>query len=158
MIEAAIQETLNWLDRPKLWPTKDIEGKRKELEGVVNPIMMKAYEAVGGGERLEAKTGLKSYCFTARTILQDPKLKDKFKAGQKEGIEAFIQRTLDLLEIPSSVFADKDDFEGMQKELEEALNPIMMKAYQAAGGGEMPSATIDVEEDHTRFVLSPTAC
>merc|ERR1712150_14520 len=34
--------------------------------------------------------------------------------------------------------AEKDEFEGKQKELEGVVNPIMMKVYQAAGGGGMP--------------------
>merc|ERR1711918_230091 len=32
----------------------------------------------------------------------------------------------------------KDEFEAKQKELEGVVNPIMMKVYQAAGGGGMP--------------------
>lgn len=38
----------------------------------------------------------------------------------------------------SSQLAEKDEFEGKQKELEGIVNPIMMKVYQAAGGGGMP--------------------
>merc|ERR1712107_787867 len=34
--------------------------------------------------------------------------------------------------------AEKDEFEAQQKELEGIVNPIMMKVYQAAGGGGMP--------------------
>merc|ERR1712136_305244 len=35
--------------------------------------------------------------------------------------------------------AEKDEFEAKQKELEGVVNPIMMKVYQAAGGGgDMP--------------------
>merc|ERR1712056_133724 len=32
----------------------------------------------------------------------------------------------------------KDKFEAKQKEIEGIVNPIMMKVYQAAGGGGMP--------------------
>lgn len=35
--------------------------------------------------------------------------------------------------------SEKDEFESKQKELEGIVNPIMMKVYQAAGGGgDMP--------------------
>ena len=34
--------------------------------------------------------------------------------------------------------AETDEFEAKQKELEAVVNPIMMKVYQAAGGGGMP--------------------
>merc|ERR1711933_429163 len=47
-IEAAVQETLDWLDKNQLAEKDDVEGKQKELEGVVNPIMMKVYQAAGG--------------------------------------------------------------------------------------------------------------
>ena len=34
--------------------------------------------------------------------------------------------------------AEKDECEAKQKELEGVVNPIVMKAYQAAGGSGMP--------------------
>merc|ERR1719263_2409079 len=48
-IEAAVQETLDWLDKNQLAEKDEFEAKQKELEGVVNPIMMKVYLAAGGG-------------------------------------------------------------------------------------------------------------
>merc|ERR1712064_259833 len=67
-------------------------------------------------QKIEAKNGLENYCFTMRNTLSDDKLKDKFEGGEKE------------------------KFEAKQKELEGVVNPIMMKVYQAAGGGggDMP--------------------
>merc|ERR1711939_718576 len=38
-IESAVQECLDWLERNQM----------AELEGVVNPIMMKVYQSAGGG-------------------------------------------------------------------------------------------------------------
>merc|ERR1711918_336310 len=69
--------------------------------------------------KIEAKNGLENYCFSLRNSLSEEKLKDKFEGDDKEKIE-------------------KDEFEAKQKELEGIVNPIMMKAYQAAGGGGMP--------------------
>merc|ERR1712151_363880 len=48
-IENAVQETLDWLDKNQLAEKDEFEAKQKELEGVVNPIMMKVYQAAGGG-------------------------------------------------------------------------------------------------------------
>merc|ERR1719499_454642 len=62
-------------------------------------------------QKIEAKNGLENYCFTMRNTLQEEKLKEKFEDGDKEKID------------------------GKQKELEGVVNPIMMKVYQAAGGG-----------------------
>merc|ERR1712072_1090235 len=47
-IEKAVQETLDWLDENQLAEKDEFEAKQKELEGVVNPIMMKVYQAAGG--------------------------------------------------------------------------------------------------------------
>merc|ERR1712026_191162 len=48
-IEKAVQETLDWLDKNQLAEKDEFEARQKELEGVVNPIMMKVYQAAGGG-------------------------------------------------------------------------------------------------------------
>merc|ERR1712227_183526 len=77
-----------------------------------------------------------NYCFTMRNTLNEEKLKDKFEGGDKEKIEAAVQETLDWLD--KNQLAEKDEFEAKQKELEGIVNPIMMKVYQAAGGGGMP--------------------
>merc|ERR1711972_700788 len=87
-------------------------------------------------EKVEAKNGLENYCFTMRNTLQEEKLKDKFDAGDKEKIEAAVQDALDWLD--KNQLAEKDEFEAKQKEVEGIVNPIMMKVYQAAGGGGMP--------------------
>merc|ERR1712018_898608 len=83
--------------------------------------------------KIEAKNGLENYCFTMRNTLQEEKLKDKFEDGDKDKIEKAVQETLDWLD--KNQLAEKDEFEGKQKELEGIVNPIMMKVYQAAGGG-----------------------
>merc|ERR1712039_1006060 len=48
-IEKAVQEALDWLDKNQLAEKDEFGAKQKELEGVVNPIMMKVYQAAGGG-------------------------------------------------------------------------------------------------------------
>merc|ERR1711934_1340222 len=83
--------------------------------------------------KVEAKNGLENYCFTMRNTLQEEKLKDKFEGGDKEKIESAVTEALDWLD--KNQLAEKDEFEAKQKELEGIVNPIMMKVYQAAGGG-----------------------
>merc|ERR1712040_26648 len=84
-------------------------------------------------QKIEAKNGLENYCFTMRNTLNEEKLKEKFESGDKEKIEQAVQETLDWLD--KNQLAEKDEFEAKQKELEGVINPIMMKVYQAAGGG-----------------------
>merc|ERR1712011_31895 len=87
--------------------------------------------------KIEAKNSLENYCFTMRNTLNEEKLKDKFEDGDKEKIEKAVQESLDWLD--KNQLAEKDEFEAKQKELEGVVNPIMMKVYQAAGGGgDMP--------------------
>merc|ERR1712118_358193 len=83
--------------------------------------------------KIEAKNGLENYCFTMRNTLKEEKLKDKFEGDDKDKIEKAVQEALDWLD--KNQLAEKDEFEAKQKELEGVVNPIMMKVYQAAGGG-----------------------
>ena len=48
-IEAAIKETLEWLDENQAAEKEDYEEKLKEVEGICNPIVSKAYAKGGGG-------------------------------------------------------------------------------------------------------------
>merc|ERR1712014_525067 len=83
------------------------------------------------------KPRLTAWCKRLKSM-QPKKLQDKFEADDKSKIETAVQETLDWLD--KNQLAEKDEFEGKQKELEGIVNPIMMKVYQAAGGaGEMPA-------------------
>merc|ERR1712166_966035 len=42
------KHSIGWLDKNQLAEKDEFEAKQKELEGVVNPIMMKVYQAAGG--------------------------------------------------------------------------------------------------------------
>merc|ERR1712098_670188 len=46
-IEKAVQETLDWLDRNQMAEKDEFDAKQKELEAVVNPIMVKVYQTEG---------------------------------------------------------------------------------------------------------------
>eukprot|EP00419_Tripos_fusus_P035802 CAMPEP_0172777220 /NCGR_PEP_ID=MMETSP1074-20121228/201282_1 /TAXON_ID=2916 /ORGANISM="Ceratium fusus, Strain PA161109" /LENGTH=732 /DNA_ID=CAMNT_0013614133 /DNA_START=63 /DNA_END=2263 /DNA_ORIENTATION=+ len=109
-----------------------------EIDRMVQEAEKYAAEDEANKSKVEAKNGLENYCFTMRNTLQEEKLQDKFEADDKSKIETAVQETLDWLD--KNQLAEKDEFEGKQKELEGVVNPIMMKVYQAAGGaGEMPS-------------------
>jgi L1 cell adhesion molecule like protein len=47
-LDAAVQETIQWLDNSQEASKAEYEEKQKELEGVANPIMQKLYGAAGG--------------------------------------------------------------------------------------------------------------
>merc|ERR1712048_1304308 len=104
-----------------------------EIDRMVSEAEKFRAEDESNRSKIEAKNGLENYCFTMRNTLQEEKLKEKFEAGDKEKIESAVQETLDWLD--KNQLAEKDEFEGKQKGLEGIVNPIMMKVYQAAGGG-----------------------
>merc|ERR1712119_224410 len=104
-----------------------------EIDHMVQEAEQFRAEDESNKHKIEAKNGLENYCFTMRNTLNEEKLKDKFEGGDKEKIEKAVQDTLDWLD--KNQLAEKDDFETKQKEIEGVVNPIMMKVYQAAGGG-----------------------
>ncbi|KAF4651607.1 70-kilodalton heat shock protein [Perkinsus chesapeaki] len=46
-IEKAVTEALEWLDKNQLAEKEEFEHKQKEIEAIVNPIMMKVYQSAG---------------------------------------------------------------------------------------------------------------
>jgi L1 cell adhesion molecule like protein len=110
---------------------------QSDIDRMVSEAEKYAAEDDANKKKIEAKNGLENYCYSMRNTMQEEKLKDKFDAGDKEKIESALQETLDWLE--RNQMAETDEFEAKQKELEGVVNPIMMKVYQAAGGGgDMP--------------------
>merc|ERR1711985_157529 len=112
-------------------------GSQSEIDRMVSEAEKFKAEDEQNKQKIEAKNGLENYCSTMRNTLQEEKLKDKFEGDDKDKIEKAVQETLDWLD--KNQLAEKDEFEGKQKELEGVVNPIMMKVYQAADGGDMPA-------------------
>merc|ERR1712054_473253 len=87
-------------------------------------------------ERVEAKNGLENYAYSMKNTIDDEKFKDKLEPADKETLTKACDDTIAWLDANQT--AEKDEFEDKQKELEAVANPIMQKAYAAAGGGGMP--------------------
>merc|ERR1711998_812477 len=105
-----------------------------EIQRMVDEAEKYKHEDEANKVKIEAKNGLENYCFNLRNSMDDPNLKDKFEGGDKEAIEAGVKDALDWLD--KNQLAEKEEFDAKQKEVEAVVNPIMMKVYQAAGGGE----------------------
>merc|ERR1719215_496172 len=82
--------------------------------------------------KVEAKNGLENYLFSLRNSINDEKLKDKIGEDDKKTLEAKIDEAMKWLD--ENQEAEKEQYEEKQKEVEGVSNPIMMKAYQGAGG------------------------
>jgi len=113
---------------------------QEEIERMVAEAeKFKAEDEMNKG-KIEAKNGLENYCFSLKNSMEEEKLKEKFEPEDKQKMEEAIKDALDWLE--RNQIAEKDEFEAKQKEVEQIVNPIMMKVYQAAGAdgaGGMPN-------------------
>lgn len=88
-------------------------------------------------QKIEAKNGLENYCFNLRNSLDDPNMKDKFEAADKQTLEDAVKDALDWLD--KNQLAEKEEFDAKQKEVEAIANPIMQKLYSQGGApGGMP--------------------
>jgi heat shock protein 5 len=47
-IEAAVDEAISWIEANKEASVEDLQQHKKDLEGVVQPIVSKLYEGAGG--------------------------------------------------------------------------------------------------------------
>jgi len=83
-------------------------------------------------ERVEAKNGLENYAYNMRNTIREEKFASMLSAEDKQAVEKAIEETVQWIE--RNALAEKDEFDHKQKELENICNPIVAKAYQAAGG------------------------
>jgi len=104
-----------------------------DIDRMVNEAEKYKSEDNAHKEKIEAKNGLENYCYQMRQTLEEEKLKEKFDEGDKEKIEEAVKGALGWLD--TNQLAEKEEFDAKQKEVEGVANPIMMKVYQAAGGG-----------------------
>merc|ERR1712014_442555 len=81
-------------------------------------------------DRISAKNGLESYCFNMKTTIEDEKMADKISEDDKKKIT---DKCDDAIQ-----WAEVEEFQEKQKEVEAVCNPIITKLYQSAGGAGMP--------------------
>ena len=84
-------------------------------------------------KRIEAKNGLESYLYNAKSSINDEKLKDKVSDEDRESITTAVDNAMSWLDSHQS--EDADVYESKQKDIEGVVNPIMTKLYQEAGAG-----------------------
>ena len=83
--------------------------------------------------KVQAKNSFENYIFSMKNTLVDEKLKDKFTEEDKTTIE---NQTKDALQwLDGNPNAEKEEFDRKQKEIEQILNPIMVRIYQTSAPG-----------------------
>lgn len=84
-------------------------------------------------QRLEAKNNLENYAFSLRNSIKEEPLASKINSTDKQTLEEKIDEVVSYLDEHPT--AEKADYDGQRKELEDLAHPIMTKLYQENQGG-----------------------
>jgi L1 cell adhesion molecule like protein len=111
---------------------------KEEIEAMIQDAEKFKAEDDQLREKVTARNGLENYCYSMKNSIEEEQLKDKIGEDDKKTIETAVDEALKWLEEHNE--AEKEEYEAKQKEVEGVCNPIISKAYAAAGGapGGMP--------------------
>ncbi len=84
--------------------------------------------------KIDARNGLKSYLYNLKNLLDDSEKADNILPGDKKELLDIIDETLNWME--ENPKADKDDYAGKQKEVENIANPIKRSFYAGGVGSD----------------------
>ena len=105
---------------------------KEDIERMVADAEKYKAEDDAAAERIKAKNGLESYAYNLRNSLNEEQFASKLDQGDKDKLNAAIKETIEWLD--NTQEGSIDEYQDKQKELEGIANPIMQKAYGAAGG------------------------
>ncbi|KAL9935228.1 hypothetical protein V8E36_005576, partial [Tilletia maclaganii] len=105
---------------------------KDDIERMVQEAEKYKSEDEAATARISAKNGLESYAYNLRNSLNEEAFASKLDADDKTKLQSAIDEAISWLD--GAQEASKEEYEDKQKELEGVANPIMQKAYAAAGG------------------------
>lgn len=113
---------------------------KEEIERMVADAEKYKAEDDAAAERIKARNGLESYTYNLRNSLNEEAFASKLDASDKDNLKKAIDETIEWID--NTQEGSIDEYNDKQKELEGIANPIMQKAYGAAGGapGGAPGA------------------
>ena len=82
-------------------------------------------------KKIDAKNNLENYTYSVRNSLNDDNLKSKFKDDERNQLLRQVEETTKWIDSHPNVEAQ--EYESMQKKLEDMFNPVMAKIYQQGG-------------------------
>ncbi|GMM47332.1 Hsp70 family ATPase [Pichia kluyveri] len=89
--------------------------------------------------RIASKNQLESYAYSVKNTSSEKAFEEKVDAAEREELTKACDETIAWLD--ANLTATKEEFDDKQKELEQVVNPIMTKFYQAGGApGGAPGA------------------
>ena len=81
--------------------------------------------------RIAAKNQLESYAYSVKNTSSEKAFEEKVEASEREQLTKACEEVISWLD--ENQTATKEEFEDRQKQLEQVVNPIMTKFYQAGG-------------------------
>merc|ERR1711985_34463 len=116
---------------------------KDDIERMVREAEQFADEDKAAAERIQAKNGLESYCYSMKNTMGEEKTKAALGEDDVKAVTDKVDEVIQWLDTADN--AEKEEFESMQKDLESVANPIMQKLYAAGGApdgaaGGMPGA------------------
>jgi len=116
---------------------------KDDIERMVREAEQFADEDKAAAERIQAKNGLESYCYSMKNTMSEEKTKAALGEDDVKTVTDKVDEVMQWLDTADN--AEKEEFESMQKDLEGVANPIMQKLYAAGGApdgaaGGMPGA------------------
>jgi L1 cell adhesion molecule like protein len=121
----------------KITITNDKSRSREEIERMVEEASKYAEEDKAVMERVEARNGAEAYLYNSRNSVGEEKIKAVVSEEDQATVESTVKTGLEWLDANRE--ADKATVEGKQKEWEEVIRPILMKAYAGTAGKTDPA-------------------
>jgi len=109
---------------------------KEDIERMVNDAEKFKQQDEDQRTRITAKNALESYAFNMKSTVEDEKFKGKISEDDKKTILDKCNEVISWLD--SNQMAEKEEFEGQQKDLEGTCMPIITKMYKDAGAGAPP--------------------
>ena len=101
---------------------------KEEVEKLVKEAERFKKEDEKVRERIEARNKLEQYVYQVRSTMKEEKLKGMFKEEEVKKVNEKVEEVLKWCNECTN--ADKGEYEGKMKEVEEVFNPIMRRVYQ----------------------------
>jgi L1 cell adhesion molecule like protein len=104
---------------------------QEDIERMVSEAEKFKEEDEKEASRIAAKNQLESYAYSVKNTSSEKSFEEKVEASEREQLTKACDETIAWLD--ENQTAEKEEFEEKQKELEQVVNPIMTKFYQAGG-------------------------
>ncbi|KAG0671115.1 70-kilodalton heat shock protein [Pichia californica] len=104
---------------------------QEDIERMVSEAEKFKEEDEKEATRIASKNQLESYAYSVKNTSSEKAFEEKVSAEEKEEITKACEETISWLDANQT--ASKEEFDERQKELEQIVNPIMTKFYQAGG-------------------------